>query len=163
MYQLVKKTYTCFPTHFLLLAQTDTVALHRSSSCMPFPRALSMLRSCDMLSFERWCDLSGVVAFLAPRRCAYEMSRSAAFQGRQNRRKRLNWGPLRACCIETGSWGATQLKPETALAITKSVSDAFGCSPPRPRAAPRLAVPDKLRPRILRGPRNAQGHLLPRI
>ena len=26
-----------------------------------------------------------------------------------------------------------------------------------------LAVADKLRPRILRGPRNAQGHLLPRI
>ena len=42
-----------FPTHFLLLAQTDTVALHLSSSCMPFPRALSMLRSCDVLSFER--------------------------------------------------------------------------------------------------------------
>eukprot|EP00964_Phaeocystis_antarctica_P044301 scaffold25459_cov38-Phaeocystis_antarctica.AAC.1 len=32
---------------------TDTVALHPSSSCMPFPRALSMLLSCDVLSFER--------------------------------------------------------------------------------------------------------------
>ena len=47
----LEKNY--FPHFSFAGAQTDTVALHPSSSCMPFPRAFSMLLSYDVLSFER--------------------------------------------------------------------------------------------------------------